>query len=108
MSAAAALNTAWLLKCAGPAWLFHRATRGVADVHSRLLAGLLARNRDTDFGRAHGFRDICTPRDFQKRVPLSRYEDYAGAVARIAAGEENVLTAERVRLLEPTSGTTGG
>jgi hypothetical protein len=108
MSAAAALNTAWLLKCAGPAWLFRRATRRVADVQARLLAGLLARNSDTDFGRAHGFRDIRDARDFQKRVPLSAYEDYAGAVARIAAGEANVLTAERVRLLEPTSGTTGG
>ncbi len=108
MSAAAALNTAWLLKCAAPAWLFRRATQRLADVQARLLADLLARNRDTDFGRAHGFRDIRTPRDFQKRVPLSRYEDYAGAVARIAAGEANVLTAERVPLLEPTGGTTGG
>jgi hypothetical protein len=80
----------------------------VADVQARLLADLLARNRDTDFGRAHGFRDVRTPRDFQKRVPLSRYEDYAAAVARVAAGEANVLTAERVRLLEPTSGTTVG
>jgi hypothetical protein len=108
MTGAALLNAAWLLKCAGPAWSFRRATRRVAEVQARLLAGIVARNAGTDFGRAHGFAGARTPRDFQKRVPLSRYEDYAGAVARVAAGEANVLTAERVRLLEPTGGTTGG
>jgi hypothetical protein len=108
MSLAAALNTAWLLKSAGPAWLFRRATRLVAEVQTRLLARLVERNRDTDFGRTHGFRHVRGPRDFQKCVPLSRYEDYGEAVRRIGAGEANVLTAERVRLLEPTSGTAGG
>jgi hypothetical protein len=108
MSLAAALNMAWMLKCAGPAWLFHRATRRVAEVQAQLLAGIVARNRDTAFGIAHGFKDIHSPRDFQQRVPLSRYEDCAEAIGRIGAGEANVLTAERVRLLEPTSGTAGG
>ncbi len=41
-------------------------------------------------------------------MPLSRYEDYADAIERSAAGEAGVLTRERVTLLEPTSGTTGG
>ena len=45
---------------------------------------------------------------YQERVPLSRYEDYAAAVDRIAAGEAGVLTREPVTLLEPTSGSTGG
>jgi hypothetical protein len=108
MSLAAALNAAWLLKCAGPAWLFRRATRRVAEVQAGLLKQIVERNRDTDFGRAHGFRDIRDPNDFRKRVPLSCYEAYAEAVRRIGADEANVLTAERVRLLEPTSGTAGG
>ncbi|HZY86621.1 MAG TPA: GH3 auxin-responsive promoter family protein, partial [Gemmataceae bacterium] len=62
MSLAAALNTAWLLKSAGPAWLFRRATRRVAEVQARLLARIVERNRDTDFGRTHGFRHVRGPR----------------------------------------------
>jgi hypothetical protein len=41
-------------------------------------------------------------------VPLSSYDDYAAYLDRIAAGASNVLTRERVLLLEPTSGSTGG
>src|SRR5262249_4367209 len=49
-----------------------------------------------------------TPQSYQARVPLSTFEDYAASVRRVAAGDPDVLTAERVLLLEPTSGTTGG
>ena len=40
--------------------------------------------------------------------PCRRYEDYAEAIGRIAEGRRGVLTRDRVELLEPTSGTTGG
>ena len=43
--------------------------------------------------------------DYQRRVPLAGYEDLAPAIERIAAGHQGELTAERVRLLEPTSGS---
>jgi hypothetical protein len=108
MSLAGWLNTAWTLKCLPEAWAFRRATRDVTGAQARLLAATLRRNAGTAFGRAHGFDRIRGPGDFQERVPLSVYEDYAPAVARIAAGEPNVLTAERVEVLEPTSGTAGG
>ena len=57
---------------------------------------------------AHDFRSIASPRDFQARVPPTTYDDYRDSIARIAGGERNVLTRERVRLLEPTSGSSGG
>ena len=41
-------------------------------------------------------------------MPLTTADDYRDDIERIAAGAANVLTAEPVRLLEPTSGTTGG
>jgi hypothetical protein len=108
MSLAGWLNTAWMLKASAEAWAFRRATRAVAAAQARVLAATLRANAGTDFGRRHGFDRVRTPRDFQERVPLSLAADYATAVGRIAAGEPNVLTAERVELLEPTSGTTGG
>ena len=69
---------------------------------------MLHANRGTWFGVRHGFDRIKTACDYQECVPAVTYADIAVLIERIAAGERNVLTAERVRLLEPTSGTTGG
>jgi hypothetical protein len=102
------LNTAWMLKCSAAATSFARASRRVADTQTQLLLQTLQANCDTDFGRVHNFGDITNARTYQERVPLATYEDFAARIRRIAAGEANVLTAEPVRLLEPTSGTTGG
>jgi GH3 auxin-responsive promoter len=102
------LNTAWMLASAGEARAFRHATRRVARTQADFLGETLRANRETAFGRAHDFRRIDGVRDFQRRVPLSDYDDYADFVRRTAAGESGVLTAERVELLEPTSGSTGG
>ncbi len=108
MSTAWLLNTAWMLSCAREAARFHRATRRVAETQAELLAAVLRANRDTQFGRAHDFGRIRTPRDYQRAVPPSRCEDYEDRIKRIADGERRVLTREPVTLLEPTSGTTRG
>lgn len=102
------LNTAWMLKCSIEGAAFDRASRRVAESQSQLLLRTLRANRDTEFGRGHGFGDITEVRTYQERVPLATYEDFAAPIQRIASGETNVLTHEPVRLLEPTSGTTGG
>lgn len=86
------------LAAAGPAAL--------ARQQSRLLGRILARNAATDFGRAHDFGRLRSAVDYRAAVPLATWDDLAPAVARVAAGEERVLTAERVRLLEPSSGST--
>ena len=108
MSVAYWLNTAWMWKCAAAARGFDRMTRDVACVQAQVLTAILHRNRSTWFGAKHGFERLSTPRAYQEHVPLTTYEDYAAPIDRIAAGEQNVLTHERVLLLEPTSGTTGG
>jgi hypothetical protein len=108
MSVAGWLNTAWMVKCLPEARAFRRATRRVAAAQAAVLMGILRANAGTDFGRRHGFASIDSPRIYQARVPLSRYEDYAAAIGRIAAGDANVLTREPVVLLEPTSGTVAG
>jgi hypothetical protein len=96
MSLVAWLNTAWMLKCAGEARAFRQATRRVAETQSQVLAAILHRNRDTEFGRAHRFRYLKDAREYQKCVPLSRYDDYVEPIQRIATGQANVLTRDRV------------
>ncbi len=105
---AALLNAAWMASCAPEAWRFGRACRDVAGTQTRLLAETLHANRDTWFGRAYDFARLQTPADYRRAVPLATADDFDDAVRRIGDGEANVLTAEPVVLLEPTSGSTGG
>jgi hypothetical protein len=97
-----------MLKCSGEVALFSRACRQPAETQADVLGQILRTNRDSWFGRKHAFAKIGNPRQFQEQVPSATYDDFAPLVTRIAAGEPNVLTRERVFLLEPTSGTTGG
>jgi GH3 auxin-responsive promoter len=108
MNTASSLNTAWMLKCGIEGAAFDWSSRRVARTQERLLYRLLAVNRRTWFGIRHGFDQIGTLNAYQKRVPPASYADFDALIQRIAAGEDNVLTAEPVTLLEPTSGTTGG
>lgn len=51
-------------------------TRDPADTQAWVLKGLVRRAEMTRFGQDHGFSDIADVRDFQRRVPLRRYEDF--------------------------------
>src|SRR5436190_10531040 len=108
MSLASWLNTAWMLSCLPEGSAFRRATAHVPSTQARLLRGILRTNCDTLFGRRHSFDRIRGPQDYQQRVPLSHYENYQDDIARLTDGQDNVLTRERVELLQPTSGTTSG
>jgi len=99
-------NGAWV-GAQSRAWLaFRRALRAPRAVQERQLRRYLDTNAGTEFGRAHGFGSIRSPGEFQERVPLSSYESYEPALARVRAGAGGVLTAARVRCLQPSSGST--
>lgn len=70
-----------------------------------LLARWLRRHAGSAWGRAHGFADR-DPAGFRHHHPLTTWEDYAPWIARIAAGEDKVLSADPVRRFLPTSGTS--
>lgn len=82
------------------------ALRDPAAAQHRILRRIVQRNADTEFGRKHGFDRIVTVEDYQSRVPLRTYDDYAPLIRRIEDGQPNVLTAEAVRFLEPTGGSS--
>ena len=105
---ASALNSAWMWKSAGELRAFRRITSNIAETQWQVLRTTLQQNQDTCFGRQHGFAAINSVADYQLRVPLRTYEDHRPFIDRIAQGELNVLTRDRVDLLEPTSGSTGG
>lgn len=104
----------WLAPIANGLWLasgvldrarYRRALRDPAAAQTARLRTILAANQTSEFGRAHNFATIYSPDEFQRRVPLATYDEFAPAIARMAAGEANVLTTERVKLFEPSSGS---
>lgn len=104
---AAIANSAWLATSL-PEWVrFNRAASHVEATQRCLLDGYLRRNATTEFGRTHDFEGIQSCEAYSERVPTRTYDDFQHWIEQIAAGSGNILTAERVDLLEPSSGSSG-
>ncbi|MFF3916364.1 GH3 auxin-responsive promoter family protein [Streptomyces sp. NPDC001852] len=73
----------------------------------QVLAELLEFNKDTEFGRAHGFGRISSLDEYRKAVPVHDYAALAPLIERMAAGEHNVLSADDPVVYFTSSGTTG-
>jgi hypothetical protein len=71
------------------------------------LRALLAANRETTFGREHGFAGIDGPRAFRERVPVHEYEALRPYIDRQRQTGERALTVEAPLFYAQTSGTTG-
>jgi hypothetical protein len=63
-------------------------------------------NVESEFGRAHGFANITSIAEYQRAVPIRKYEGFAAQIERIVAGEQGVLTTEPVKRFFLTSGST--
>ena len=97
-----------LLKCLAPmARKFELQTRDPMRAQKKVLFEYLIRNKNTEFGRKHGFSSIRSIEDFRSRVPIAGYESLRQLVDRMARGEKNVLTSDRPVFFGRTSGTTG-
>ncbi|UCC25768.1 MAG: GH3 auxin-responsive promoter family protein [Gemmatimonadales bacterium] len=108
MSGVAGLaNAAWLLSGTGAVLQYRRALEEPGTAQWSWLAGRIARDRESDLGRAHGFGGVTDYASFEKRVPLCGWEDLVPQVERIRAGEAGVLGLEPVTHLVPTSGSSG-
>ena len=108
MSTASWIANHLYLAAAAPAYArFRLALRDPERAQRAILDELVHRNAATKFGRAHGFDRITSVREFQERIPVQSYDGYAEYVGRIGLGEPRVLTAEPVRFMEPTGGSSG-
>ncbi|MBP6011660.1 MAG: GH3 auxin-responsive promoter family protein [Alphaproteobacteria bacterium] len=80
-----------------------------AAAQEQQLQRLLATAANTQFGREHGFGSITTVEDYQKAVPLRRYDDFWKAYWQPKFPViENVTWPGRVPYFAVTSGTTSG
>ncbi|MDP3801077.1 GH3 auxin-responsive promoter family protein [Brevundimonas sp.] len=82
-----------------------RAAGRPAAAQAGALAAILKANRDTTFGRAHGFAGIAGPDAWRAAAPIVEYEDLRPWIERQIA-DEAALVAERPLMYARTSGTT--
>jgi hypothetical protein len=87
---------------------FLQALKSPIEVQQQQLREILDSNRNSVFGRKHGFKSISCYEEYCDRVPIHRYEDLAPYIQRMAAGEQGVLCSEPVVAFEVTGGSTQG
>ena len=105
-AAPAVVNTLWVAGQLGAWHRFKRAARQPQEAQSDRLRRYVRANRDTEFGRQHRFASIRSVDDYRERVSIRTYDEMEPFIHRISRGEPNVLTAEAVERLVPSSGST--
>lgn len=72
------------------------------------LLNIMKRNKDCELGKKYGFADVKNLRDFQDKVPLSTFEDYAPLIdSMIDEGKENLITSDKIKRYCSSSGSVG-
>jgi hypothetical protein len=83
-------------------------THHAGEVQRRLLLERVARHADTEFGRDHHFKEIRTPADFRRRVPVRDYGGHEPYIDKVRNGDLGALFGRgtEVLMFALTSGTT--
>lgn len=100
------LHRAWRVAALNNDRRFAHALARPERTQLELLRNLIATNRTSGFGLCHSFARIDSVTAWRSRVPLSTGDDLAAHGPALLSGSSE-LTAEPVRRLLPTSGSTG-
>ena len=73
----------------------------------KLFRRLLTQLKGTEYGRKFQIDGRESVVEFQKKLPLTTYEDISSFVESMQAGKTDVLTKEPIRCFERTSGSSG-
>lgn len=76
--------------------------------NTELLLKIIDDNKDTEYGRKYDFENIKSVEDYQNKVPITAYDDYAEYIFRLTEkSEKNLLTNYEVKHYAKSSGTMG-
>ena len=76
------------------------------DVQEELLLKLLNRAKKTEFGIENEFDTIKEYTDFNKKVPIQKYESFEPLIERCRKGEQNLFWPTPIKWFAKSSGTT--
>ena len=85
---------------------FEEATKEPVKAQKKALFEYLSRNKDTEFGLKYNFPDIKSVDEYRGTVPMGDAESFRPYMERMAKGESNILTKDKVIFFAATSGTT--
>lgn len=86
----------------------HKNTVHARKKNEKLLRKILRRNKNCEFGKAHGFAKIKSVEEYRKAVPLTTYQDYEASIKRMTDNnEKNIITSSKVIGYAQTSGSVG-
>ena len=84
-----------------------RAAMNVKESQWEVLQSIIKRNKDTEFGLRHDFKNISDLQSFRNNLPVVDYESLRADVERQGEQKIKVLTSEHPVMYNQTSGTTG-
>ena len=76
------------------------------DVQRDVFFKLVEQASRTTWGVQYGYDSISSIEEYQKRVPISSYEDLTPYVNRLRDGEQNLLWPTEIKWFAKSSGTT--
>ena len=77
------------------------------ETQEKILLKIMDDNKDTEYGKKIGFKDVHSVEDFQRIVPLSNYDTYADYVDRMMNGEKNLMMKAKCIRYCTSSGSVG-
>jgi hypothetical protein len=81
-------------------------TKYPVDVQREVFDRLIEQSLRTTWGIQYGFDSINSIEEYQKRVPVSTYEDLSPYIKRLRDGEQNLLWPTEIKWFAKSSGTT--
>ena len=76
------------------------------EAQEKVFWSLVKKAKKTEWGEKYKYADFKSIADFQKNVPISRYEEIYPYIHRMMHGERNVLWPGLIRWFAKSSGTT--
>ncbi|WP_409199493.1 GH3 auxin-responsive promoter family protein [Methanobrevibacter sp. DSM 116169] len=83
-------------------------TKNPMKYNEELLMKILDDNKDTEYGKKYDFDNIKSIEDYQKKVPITEYDDYREYVERMSEdNEKNLITVYEIDHYAKSSATLG-
>ena len=82
------------------------ALQNCIKIQDSLRQELIEQNANTDFGKAHLFREIFDLKSFQKNIPIRTYEEFYPYIEQMIEGKQKITWDSNINWFAKSSGTT--
>lgn len=87
---------------------FEHFTTVAAETQEETLKKIMEKNKDCEYGKKFDFANIHSIKEYQDKVPLATFEDYAPMIDRmVEKNKSNIITSQKVIRYCSSSGSVG-